>query len=144
MNLGCLGTGKHPETVIQKGKKYRLRLLAAQTDSWMKLSIDGHDLTVIAADLVPIVPDQTTSVILASANQDFGDYWIRAIYQTAWNGISIERNDIKGIIRDDGASQSDLTAKQCSSITNSCGDEPYASLVPYIKKASVKWTDRTT
>lgn len=28
----CLGTGKRSETVIQKGKKYRLRLLDAQAD----------------------------------------------------------------------------------------------------------------
>ncbi|OQE02710.1 hypothetical protein PENVUL_c039G03849 [Penicillium vulpinum] len=139
----CLGTGKRSETVVQKGKKYRLRLLASQTDSWMKFSIDGHKLTVIAADLVPIVPYQADSVILASgqrydivfeADQDIGNYWMRAIYQTACNGLSIDRNDIKGILRYEGASQSDPTTTQWSSITNSCGDEPYASLVPYVKK----------
>ncbi|OQE28924.1 hypothetical protein PENFLA_c004G08458 [Penicillium flavigenum] len=101
----CLGTGKRSETVIQKGKKYRLRLLDAQADGWMKFSIDGHKLTVIAADLVPIVPYQTDSVILTS-----------------------------GIIRYEGASQADPTTEQWSSITNSCGDEPYASLVPYVRK----------
>lgn len=49
----------------------------------MQFSIDGHKLTVIAADLVPIVPYRTDSVILTSgqrydvifeANQDIGNY----------------------------------------------------------------------
>ncbi|KAJ5237132.1 hypothetical protein N7489_007223 [Penicillium chrysogenum] len=44
------------------------------------------------------------------------------------------RNDIKGIIRYEGASQADPTTEQWSSITNSCGGEPYASLVPYVRK----------
>ncbi|CAG8157808.1 unnamed protein product [Penicillium nalgiovense] len=59
---------------------------------------------------------------------------MRAIYQTACNGVSIGRNDIKGTICYEGASQVDPTMEQWSSITNSCGDEPYASLVPYVKK----------
>lgn len=140
----CLGTGKRSETFVQKGKKYRIRLLDAQTDGWMKFSIDGHKLTVIAADLVPIVPYQTDSVILTSgqrydvvfeANQDIGNYWMRATYQTACNGLAIGRNDIKGILRYEGANQdAEPTTKKSPSITNSCGDEPYASLVPYVKK----------
>lgn len=140
----CLGTGKRSETVIQKGKKYRLRLLDSQTDGWMKFSIDGHKLTVIAADLVPIVPYQTDSVILTAgqrydvvfeANQDVGNYWMRATYQTACNALVIGRNDIKGIIRYEGANMNeDPTTTTWSSITDSCGDEPYASLVPYVKK----------
>jgi FtsP/CotA-like multicopper oxidase with cupredoxin domain len=140
----CLGTGKRSEAVIQKGKKYRIRLLDAQTDGWMKFSIDGHKLTVIAADLVPIVPYETDSVILTSgqrydvvfeANQDIGNYWMRATYQTACNGVAIDRNNIKGILRYEGADQNtDPTSKTWKSITNSCGDEPYDKLVPFVKK----------
>ncbi|KAJ5773838.1 multicopper oxidase-domain-containing protein [Penicillium paradoxum] len=79
----CLGTGKSSEAIIQKGKKYRLRLLDAQTDGWMKISIDGRKRTVIAEDLVLIVPYTTDGVILASgqrydvvfeANEDVGNY----------------------------------------------------------------------
>jgi hypothetical protein len=130
-------------TVIQKGKKYRLRLLDAQADGWMKFSIDGHKLTVIAADLVPIVTYQTNSVILTSsqrydvifeANQDVGSYWMRAICQTACNGVSIGRYDLNGIFRYEGASQADPTRGQWSSITNSCGEEPYTSRIPYVEK----------
>lgn len=140
----CLGTGKRSEVVFEKGKKYRIRLIDPQTDGWMKFSIDGHKLTVIAADLVPIVPYQTDSVILSSgqrydviveADQDVDTYWMRATYQTACNALTIDRNDIRGIVRYAGTiANGDPTTQQQPSITNSCGDEPYASLVPYVAK----------
>ncbi|KAJ5105876.1 hypothetical protein NUU61_003223 [Penicillium alfredii] len=89
-------------------KKYRIHLIDSGIDGWMKLSIDGHKLTVIATDLVPIVPYETESVlitwgqrydIVVEANQDSGNYWMRAVYQTPCNGLKAEHNDIRGIIR---------------------------------------------
>ncbi|KAJ5679257.1 hypothetical protein N7462_007501 [Penicillium macrosclerotiorum] len=139
----CVGTGRRSETIFQKGKKYRIRLVDAQTDGWMKFSIDGHKLTVISADFVPIIPYQTESVILTSgqrydiiveADQEIGSFWMRSIYQTACNSLSIGRNDIRGIIRYDSAAETEPTTKPWASITNSCGDEPYTDLVPYISK----------
>ncbi|CAG8234751.1 unnamed protein product [Penicillium nalgiovense] len=90
----CLGTGKCSETVVQKGKKYRLRLLDAQADGWMQFSIDGHKPTVIAADLVPIVPYRTDSVILTSGQR---------------YDVIFEANQDIGTIRYEGASQVDPT-----------------------------------
>jgi FtsP/CotA-like multicopper oxidase with cupredoxin domain len=82
----CLGGGKKFETVFQQGKRYLLRLVNVAVDSQFQFSIDGHSLTVIAADFVPILPYKTDSVILNSAqrydvvveaNAEPGDYWIR-------------------------------------------------------------------
>lgn len=96
--------------------------------------IGGHKLTVIAADLMPIAPYQTDSVILTSGQrydvifegcQDI--YWIRV---NACNKFSIDRNDITAIIRYQGASQVGPTTKQRSSVTDFCTDGPYTSLVP--------------
>ncbi|KAL4878340.1 multicopper oxidase-domain-containing protein [Aspergillus karnatakaensis] len=147
----CTGTGRRFEVTVERGKKYLLRLIDSSVDGWMKFNIDGHRLTVVAADFVPIVPYETEAVILtsgqrydvifeASADEDVGGYWMRAIFQTACNGLEIENADIRGIVRYAGAkkggetSTSDPTTTQWESITNSCGDEPYDKLVPWVRK----------
>lgn len=38
------------EVRFEKGLKYRFRFMGAQSDGYMKFAIDGHRLTVIAAD----------------------------------------------------------------------------------------------
>lgn len=142
----CVGDGdgdvKRSVTSVQKGKKYRIRLIDSSVDGWMKFTIDGHKLTVIAADFVPIEPYETDAVILTSgqrydvvveADQDVGNYWMRVVYQTACNGLTIDNDDIRGILRYEGADIADPTTSQWK-ISNSCGDEPYDKLVPYVKK----------
>ncbi|KAL4771053.1 Cupredoxin [Aspergillus nidulans var. acristatus] len=135
--------GRRSEVFVEKGKKYRLRLIDSSVDGWMKFSIDGHKLTVISADLVPVEPYETDAVILTSgqrydvvfeSNQEIGNYWTRVIYQTACNELDIENADIRGILRYAGAEISDPTSSQWPSIRNSCGDEPYDKLVPYVKR----------
>lgn len=139
----CLGTGKRFETKFQRGKKHRMRIIGSQADGYMKFAVDGHKLTVIAADFVPIVPYRTDSVILASgqrydviveASQDVGAYWMRAIYQTACNQNTNDNDDnILGIVRYDGADpDAEPTTKVDPDITNSCGDEPYDKIVPWV------------
>lgn len=108
-DTACVGTTRRYEKSFEKGKKYLLRLVGMQSDGWMKFTIDGHKLTVIANDFVPIKPYDTDSVLLASgqrydvlveANQDIGAYWLRAIYQTACNNNDNDNKDtILGIIR---------------------------------------------
>lgn len=61
----CVGVlGKKFETVFEAGKKYRFRVVNAAADAHFQFSIDGHNLTVIASDFVPIVPFVTDSVLL--------------------------------------------------------------------------------
>jgi FtsP/CotA-like multicopper oxidase with cupredoxin domain len=139
----CIGTTERFETSFEAGKKYRFRLVGVQADGWIKFAIDGHKLTVIANDFVPIEPYETDSVLIGSgqrydviveANQAVGAYWLRAIYQTACNGVDNDNKDnILGIVRYEGASATDdPTTTVDPSITNSCGDEPYESLVPWV------------
>ncbi|KAK8071153.1 hypothetical protein PG997_011356 [Apiospora hydei] len=140
----CVGnTTARYEVSFEKGLKYRFRVIGAQTDGYMKFAIDDHKLTVIAADLVPIRPYQADSIILASgqrydviveADQPIGNYWLRAIYQTACNNNDNDNKDnILGIVRYAGAdTESELTTTVNRAITNSCGDEPAESLVPWV------------
>lgn len=53
-------TGSRFTLKFTEGSSYRLRLVNGAIDTHFKFSIDNHTLTVIASDLVPIVPYDTT------------------------------------------------------------------------------------
>lgn len=141
-DAACVGgvTSRY-NTTFEPGKKYLLRIIGAQTDGYMKFTIDSHKLTVVAADLVPIVPYTTDAVILASgqrydviveADQLQDSYWMRAIYQTACNFNSNDNKDnILGIVYYGNATAEPTTSVK-DAIDNSCGDEDYDSLTPWV------------
>jgi FtsP/CotA-like multicopper oxidase with cupredoxin domain len=90
------GTNKSPDgskgaysvtSNLQKGKKYRLRLINPSADNSIRVSLDGHPFTVITSDLVPIKPFTTETLLISvgqrydvifTANQAVGNYWFRA------------------------------------------------------------------
>lgn len=55
-------TGSRFEVSVVSGTSYRIRLVNAAVDTHFKWSIDNHTMTVIAMDLVPIVPYETTII----------------------------------------------------------------------------------
>ena len=61
--------GSRFEMSVQKGKTYRIRLVNTAIDTHYAFSIDGHNLTVIANDLVPIKPYTTNTVNIAIGKQ---------------------------------------------------------------------------
>jgi FtsP/CotA-like multicopper oxidase with cupredoxin domain len=73
---------------FKTGKTHRLRLINSGSDGMQKFSIDDHTLTVIAVDLVPVVPYNTTVVtlgvgqrtdVLVKATGKPGEaYWMRS------------------------------------------------------------------
>jgi FtsP/CotA-like multicopper oxidase with cupredoxin domain len=58
------GGGAYLKTTIQKGKKYRLRLINTSLDNHFKIHIDSHNLTVIQADFIPIKPYSTDWIFI--------------------------------------------------------------------------------
>lgn len=56
------GTGQYFNTTFTKGKKHVLRLINGSAGTHYIFSIDGHNMTVIENDLVPIEPYVTTSL----------------------------------------------------------------------------------
>lgn len=126
--------------MFQAGKKYRIRLVNVATDGHFQFSIDGHSLTVIANDLVPIRPYTADSVLLTmgqrydvivEANATPGDYWLRGKWVDACmtNGNS---DGITGIVRYDNSSTASPTSNSTVTTASSCEDEPYTSLVPHV------------
>ncbi|XP_060591809.1 uncharacterized protein LOC132746615 isoform X2 [Ruditapes philippinarum] len=80
---------KTPLTIftVEKGKQYRFRVIGGGFAYQYKVSVDGHKLTVVAADGSDIERIVTDSIILSTgerfdfileANQSVGNFWIRA------------------------------------------------------------------
>lgn len=137
----CTGiVGRKFETRFEAGKKYRIRLINGATDGHFQFSIDGHSLTVIANDLVPIQPYTADSVlmtmgqrydVIVEANATPGDYWLRGDWIDACMTNGNPRN-ITGIVRYDNSSTATPTTTSAVTTSATCNDEPFSSLVPHI------------
>ncbi|KAH7007165.1 Cupredoxin [Ilyonectria destructans] len=141
-------TGTRFNVSFTSGTSYRMRLVNAAVDTHWKFSIDNHTMMVIASDLVPIEPYNTTvldismgqryDIIVTADQADVADnFWMRAIPQSACSDNDSSDN-IKGIVYyGDSPSTPSTTAY---SYTDSCEDE--TSLSPYISKtvSSADWS----
>ncbi|KAJ6117348.1 hypothetical protein N7512_007073 [Penicillium capsulatum] len=132
--------GRRFNLSFEAGKSYRLRMGNAACDTHFKFSIDHHTLTVIANDLVPIRPYQTTVLdiaigqrydIITHANQaETADaFWLRAIPQTSCSKNSNARN-IRGIVYYTHVETIPDTVAHHAS--NTCDDEDAAQLIPLV------------
>ncbi|KAL1847420.1 hypothetical protein Plec18167_005191 [Paecilomyces lecythidis] len=135
-------TGYRFNTTFTEGQSYRLRLVNGAIDTHFKFSIDNHTMKVIANDLVPIQPFETTVLnigigqrydIIVSADQASvaDSFWMRAIPQSACSDND-STNNIKGIIYYGNSSTTPTTTGY--SYTDSCDDEDPSNLVPVISK----------
>ncbi|KAI2623780.1 multicopper oxidase [Xylaria nigripes] len=129
--------GSRFKTNFESGKSYRLRLVNTAIDTMYKFGIDNHTLTVIANDLVPIVPFKTNMVnvaigqrydVIVKADQPPGNYWMRAIPQLTCSSNEMSLN-INGIVTYDTLKTVDPTTESYN-YTDSCDDMLLESLVP--------------
>jgi FtsP/CotA-like multicopper oxidase with cupredoxin domain len=60
--------GQWTNLTFTPGQKHRLRLVNSGTDVFFKVMVDGHTMTVMAADFVPIVPYQTQVLNIGIGN----------------------------------------------------------------------------
>ena len=60
-----LGTGSYYVTHVEKGKKYKIRLINVGVDNHFKVSLDQHTFTVVLADFVPIEPYTANWIFIA-------------------------------------------------------------------------------
>ncbi|RDW76169.1 hypothetical protein BP5796_06990 [Coleophoma crateriformis] len=143
-DAACLGTGKRFEMTFVQGKKYRIGLVGTQADGYMRVALDNHSFTVIANDLVPVVPYVTDSIlvgggqrydIIVEANQTLNNYWLRAVVQGCNIIFNSNADNILGIVRYEGfADNTSDPTTTIGDIPNTCYDEGLASLVPHLNK----------
>lgn len=69
-NTGTI-VGHRFNTSFTSGQSYRLRLINGAIDTQFKFSIDNHTMKVIAADLVPIKPYDTTVLDISMGMYSF-------------------------------------------------------------------------
>ncbi|PFH60220.1 hypothetical protein XA68_11285 [Ophiocordyceps unilateralis] len=83
----CVSDAGISKFKFQRGKTHRLRLINAGAEALMRFSIDGHKMTVIANDFVPVEPYDTEVVtlgigqrtdVLVKADGKLDAYWMRA------------------------------------------------------------------
>ncbi|KAI0474966.1 putative multicopper oxidase [Xylariaceae sp. FL0804] len=132
--------GRRFETRFTAGKRHRLRLVNAAMDTHFKFSVDGHRMTVMAADFVPVRP-YTTDVLSIGIGQRYdvvveaehtgGDFWMRAVPAADCSAENERADDIRGIVRYDAVSRRDPTSAPHPH-SDDCLDEPMARLVPYL------------
>ncbi|KAJ5658160.1 laccase 2 [Penicillium longicatenatum] len=147
----CLGNGTRSEWHFEQGKTYRIRIINTGLYSNFRFAIDGHNLTVIANDLVPIIPYVTDNAcvhcvlffqvvismgqrydIVVQATAPPGNYWLRAIWQTSCCPNDYANNTL-GIIRYDNTSAIlPTTSNPALYYLDNCGDEPLERLVPHL------------
>ncbi|PYH42871.1 uncharacterized protein BP01DRAFT_385075 [Aspergillus saccharolyticus JOP 1030-1] len=128
---------------FKSGKVHRLRLLNTGSNANQKISIDGHTLTVIATDYIPIKPYNTEVVtlgpgqrtdILVKATGNVRDaYWMRSsIDMECLNSTATYPTGTAAIYYEDA----DTTVWPTSTSTatwqsNNCAGEPLSLTVPY-------------
>ncbi|KAF4541431.1 Multicopper oxidase [Lasiodiplodia theobromae] len=143
-NKSGIVTGSRFETTWETGKSHRLRLVNGAIDTHFKFSVDNHTMTVIANDLVPIVPYNTTvlnigmgqryDVVITADQESVGtDFWMRAIPQTACSNNENPDN-IKGIVRYSTSTSSEDPQTTGYDYSNECVDEDMDDLVPWVSK----------
>jgi hypothetical protein len=132
--------GKYNKVTLTKGKKYRLRLINTSLDNSFRVSLDGHNLTVVQADFVPTKPYVAESLFLAigerydviiNANQNVDNYWFRAAVMTSCATANNNNGNIKSIFSYAGAPSSNPTSTSFN-LPDVCADE--TGLTPYVVK----------
>jgi FtsP/CotA-like multicopper oxidase with cupredoxin domain len=92
-NVNPLGTGgAYSRITLTPGKRHRLRLINPSVEHNYQVSIVGHNMTVIATDLVPVKPITTDNVFLGvgqrldvtiDATNTPGNYWMNVTLPVA-------------------------------------------------------------
>ncbi|KAG9123104.1 hypothetical protein FRC07_000226 [Ceratobasidium sp. 392] len=108
---------------VDKGKRYRFRVVNNSGMGYFDCKIDGHPLTIIEADGISheplsvnsfeIHPGERYSAVL-NANQTVGNYWMRCPINASGSSSTLDPSLIKAIIRYKGAPASDPTTSEKS------------------------------
>lgn len=154
-------TGSRWQTSFQPAKSYRLRFVNTAIDTHYRVALDGHAMTVIAADFVPIHPYTTAvlsiaigqryDVVIEAGQQTEGDWWLRSVSQhRSCGSAQLDPDNMRAIIRYDPSSTADPSSLplplrpgsgsdghlSANHDHHSCDDEPLASLVPCLEMAA--------
>ncbi|KAH7096436.1 laccase [Auriculariales sp. MPI-PUGE-AT-0066] len=132
--------GKRFQLKFVPGKKHRIRFVNTSVDTFFRVSLDGHNMTVIQTDFVPIKSFQAETIgiaigqrydVIITANQNKSNYWLRTLPQAA---CGRNTNDGLGVanayVSYQGAPNA-LPTTTPHAFTDSCTDDT-SKAVPYV------------
>ena len=133
------GTGAYHRNTIEQGGTYRLRLINTGTFDNYKVGLDGHKMTVISSDFVPVTPfdvdwlfigiGQRYDVII-KANQPISSYWFHVVPQAGCsanqvsNGVAIFTYKGANSTTPSNSTRNNAPAPSC--------EDPNLDLVPWV------------
>ena len=123
-------------------KKHRLRLINSGATAEQKFSIDGHNMTIIANDFVPITPyvtdlitlaaGQRTDIIVEATGNPRDAIWMRAAVSPNCSLVESYLTAFAAIYYEDAST--DATPNSTSSITlpeiDTCGTDDIGLSIP--------------
>ncbi|OQE27743.1 hypothetical protein PENSTE_c004G08729 [Penicillium steckii] len=121
--------GERYKAIVERGKSYRIRLVNTALNDNCEFLVEGHSITVIAIDLVPIKPyvpaTNSVKIYMANATGD-GPFWINATVLTGCSWIH-NIGTIQGILYyGNDTDEIPVNQELPGSVPrdNSCFDEP--------------------
>ncbi|KAI1878681.1 hypothetical protein JX265_002858 [Neoarthrinium moseri] len=106
--------GSYFQTCFTPGKKHLLKLINGASTTSFKFSIDDHNMTVVANDLVAIEPFEVDSLfigigqrytVIVQAKDDAStDYWMRTVPTTGCGGFSTTPDNNTAVVKYNSAS----------------------------------------
>ncbi|KAE8381899.1 multicopper oxidase-domain-containing protein [Aspergillus bertholletiae] len=133
----------HARFNFVSGKKHRLRLLNTGSNANQKFSIDGHTMTVIANDFVPLQPfttevvtlgvGQRTDVIVEATGNPTEAYWMRASIDIECLNATASYQTVQAAIYYEQADSNAAPTSNSTAIweSNNCRNDPLDTSVPY-------------
>ncbi|KAI9673316.1 MAG: hypothetical protein M1829_004082 [Trizodia sp. TS-e1964] len=137
---------------FKANKKHRLRLINASADNIQRFSIDGHTLTVIANDFVPIQPydttfvrlgvGQRTDVIVTAGGEESDMVYMRTVVPHC--SLTLQPNGL-AIVYYENADKNKLPTSQpqVDNTTLPCSNDPLELTVPVYPIAPSPVADTT-
>lgn len=124
---GLPGTGQSPQNLketmavfrVNQGKEYRFHTLNVAADLPFEISVDNHQLVVVALDGIDIVPVTVDSFVVHAgervdfvlrADQPVGRYWLRS------NTVEIQPGEEVGSEEEEGGEEEDPEAFKIKAI----------------------------
>ena len=122
---------------FQSGRKHLLRLINSGAEAAQQFRIDGHQMIVVANDLVPVTPyntsvvtlgiGQRTDIIVQGLANSTGAFWMRsnATCSTSLNPQAL------AVVYYEKANTSSVPTSQPAAYTPGCDNDQLATTVPF-------------
>lgn len=137
---------------FQSGKKHRLRLINGGTEGLQRFTIDGHNMTVMANDFVPVKPyttnmvtlgvGQRTDIIVEANHPSNSTFWMRSDLSPTC-ATAFQPYALAAIYYDKANTSAVPTSTATPYDDSKCANDPLEMTTPFYSFASTSNPDVT-